>query len=180
MTDPQIIQNLLNNRYSAALKGLYKVFPSVKKHILNNNGNTEDAQDIFQDALVILYKKVHAGEISAEKNIQAYLTTIVKNRWLEELRRRKKLPHGEMTGELASEEIEPETQYQAARTAYHLLGEKCRALLSLFYHSKKSYKEIASLLAFGDERVAKNQKYRCLQKAKENYQTLLQSNSHAK
>jgi hypothetical protein len=51
-------------------------------------------------------------------------------------------------------------------------------LLILFYFKKKSFREIASSLAFRSENVAKNQKYRCLQKAKDNYLSLSKTDTH--
>jgi hypothetical protein len=51
--------------------------------------------------------------------------------------------------------------------------------LTLFYFQKKSFREIATALAFSDEQVAKNQKYRCIQKAKENFISLSKTNEHA-
>jgi hypothetical protein len=55
---------------------------------------------------------------------------------------------------------------------------KCKQLLILFYFKKKSFREIAAALAFSDEKVAKNQKYRCLQKAKENYFSISNNGTH--
>jgi hypothetical protein len=58
------------------------------------------------------------------------------------------------------------------------LGEKCKQILILFYFKKESYKKIATLLDFSDDKIAKNQKYRCLQKAKENYLQLSNNTIH--
>ena len=71
-------------------------------------------------------------------------------------------------------DVEPEEgkDFDLATAAFNLLGEKCRQLLILFYFKKKTFREIASALSFSDEKTAKNQKYRCIQKAKENYLTL--------
>ena len=65
-----------------------------------------------------------------------------------------------------------------AKAAFDLLGEKCRQLLILFYFKRNSFREIASLLKFGSEETAKNQKYRCIQKAKENYLILSKTDTH--
>jgi RNA polymerase sigma factor (sigma-70 family) len=178
MTDKEIIENLQHNKYSLALKGLYNILPAVKQYIKNNSGTADDAQDIFQDALVILYKKVYNRDIVLTVSLKTYVLAVVKNCWLQELRRRKKLPPGETPGDIAAEETTEEPGYHFATAAFNLLGEKCRQLLILFYFKKKSFKEIALALAFSDEKIARNQKYRCLQKAKENYVTLSTNSSH--
>jgi RNA polymerase sigma factor (sigma-70 family) len=172
MTDKQIIENLRNNKYQKAVNGLYEVLSPVKKYILSNSGTSDDAKDIFQDALVVLYKNVQSDNFTLTVPLKTYLLAIVKNLWLQELRRRNKIPVIADQTDIPDTVFTEEKNFDIAQAAFNLLGEKCRQLLILFYFKKKSYKELASFLAFGDERTAKNQKYRCLQKAKENYLTL--------
>lgn len=178
MTDKEIIEHLRNNKYAAALKGMYNILPDVKKYVKANNGTTDDAEDIFQDALVILYKKVQSDNLILTVPLKTYLLAIVKNCWLQELRRRKKLPAAESSNDIAMEELDEEPGFIFAKAAFELLGEKCRQLLIMFYFKKEGYKKIATALAFSDEKTAKNQKYRCLQKAKENYITLSKNSTH--
>jgi RNA polymerase sigma factor (sigma-70 family) len=148
------------------------VLPSVKKYIAANSGTVDDAKDIFQDALVVLYKKVQSSGFVLSVPLRTYLQAIVKNLWWQELRRRNKIPVDFEPGDIVDVMPEEGKDYDLASAAFNLLGEKCRQLLILFYFKKKSFRQIASALAFGDEKTAKNQKYRCLQKAKENYLTL--------
>lgn len=172
MTDQAIIEHLKNNHYSKAVKGLYSALPPVKKYILANNGTGEDAKDIFQDALVVLYKKIQTGNLVLTVSLQNYLLAIAKNCWLQELRRRKKIRVADQEQDIPENVLNEEPGFINAAAAFNLLGEKCRQLLILFYFNKRSFKEIAAALSFSDEKVAKNQKYRCMQKAKENYLTL--------
>jgi RNA polymerase sigma factor (sigma-70 family) len=173
MNDKQIIEHLQHNKYSLAIKGLYKNLGEIKQYIKANSGTADDAEDIFQDALVILYKKVHSPGFNLTVSLKTYLLAVAKNCWLQELRQRKKIPAGEVVTEPVDINTTEEPAFDFATAAFNLLGDKCRELLIQFYFKKKSYKEIAASLAFSDELVAKNQKYRCLQKAKENYKTLL-------
>jgi DNA-directed RNA polymerase specialized sigma24 family protein len=39
-------------------------FPVVAKMILQNNGSEDDAKDIFQEAMIVLYEKVQEGNSS--------------------------------------------------------------------------------------------------------------------
>ncbi len=160
MTDTEIVEHLRNNKYSKAVNGLYNSLPSIKKYICANSGTEEDAKDIFQDALVVLYKKVNSTEFVLSASLTTYLNAIAKNLWLTELLRRKKLPEDKSSTEIADVVTYEETGFTIATTAFNLLGEKCRQLLMLFYFKKKSFKEIAGILAFSDEKIAKNQKYR--------------------
>jgi RNA polymerase sigma factor (sigma-70 family) len=178
MTDNEIIEHLKNNKYGKALNGLYNLLPSIKKYISANNGTADDAQDIFQDALVVLYKKIHTGEFNLTVPLKTYLHAVVKNLWLQELRRRKKILITDSENDTADFAIDEEPVFGNAEAAFNLLGEKCKQLLTLFYFSKKSFREIAAVLAFSDEKIAKNQKYRCIEKAKENYLQLSKTSTH--
>jgi RNA polymerase sigma factor (sigma-70 family) len=178
MTDQEIIEHLRQHKYSLAVKGLYNVLPIAKKYIKANNGTADDAEDIFQDSLVILCKKVASDNFVLTASLKTYLMAIVRNCWLQELRQRKKLPAGETTIDIANTETEEEPGFALAKAAFDLLGEKCRQLLIAFYFKKDSFKKIAVEYAFSDEKIAKNQKYRCLQKAKEYYITLSKNGAH--
>ena len=178
MTDKEIIEHLEQDKYSAALKGLYNVLPVAKKYVRENNGSDDDALDIFQDALVVLCRKVKAGGFVLTVPLKSYLLAVVRNCWLHELRQRGKLPAGTAQTEAAAAELREEPLFVLAEAAFNTLGEKCRQLLTMFYFNKASFKVIAATLAFSDEKVAKNQKYRCLQKAKENYVTLSKNSTH--
>ena len=178
MTDTAIIEYLLNNKYDAAIKGLYHILPAVKQLIKANSGTGEDAKDMFQDALVVLYKKVQSGEFVLSVPLKTYLLVVVKNSWWQELRRRKKMPPGKAPEDVQEAAVDEEPGFQTATAAFNLLGDKCKQLLILFYFKKKSFKEIAKTFSFSDERVAKNQKYRCMEKAKENYLILSKTGTH--
>ncbi|MEO6670758.1 MAG: sigma-70 family RNA polymerase sigma factor [Ferruginibacter sp.] len=180
MSDKEIIQLLRQNKYSAALKGLYSILPDTQKYIKANSGSPDDAEDILQDALVVLYKKVQDEKFSTATPLKYYLLAIVKNCWMQELRRRKKitLSYPALQMDMAIEETYEELSFVFAKAAFELLGENCKRLLILFYFKKESYINIASILAFSDDKVAKNQKYRCLQKAKDYYLQLSKKNGH--
>ena len=64
-------------------------------------------------------------------------------------------------------DIEDDKPLKQAQEAVMKLGQKCKELLELFYFKKLSMKEIAKKLGFASEKGAKNQKYRCIEKAKE-------------
>ncbi len=178
MSDSEIIDKLKNDRFSSAIMGLYKIFPFIKKYIINNSGTNEDANDVFQDALVVLYKKVLSSDFVLTASIKTYLQAIAQNIWLQELRRLKKIPIATQEIDLPEINIEEEQVFENAETAFKQLGEKCKQLLILFYYKKMNFRDIATELSFSDENIAKNQKYRCLQKAKENYLIISKNQTH--
>ena len=73
MTDNEIIEHLRNNKYQKATNGLYNLLSPVKKYVCSNNGTTDDAKDIFQDALVALYRKVQDRNFRLTVSLKTYL-----------------------------------------------------------------------------------------------------------
>jgi RNA polymerase sigma factor (sigma-70 family) len=181
MTDDEIIQSIRQGNHKSALKDLYHYYPVVRQMVLKNSGNKSDAEDIYQEALIILCRKVKENDFQLTSSLKTFLFSISRLQWLNELRKRKsssvKITTDENdfpeTSESDSEKfagyLQEEEKFKKAESALQKLGDKCKKLLQLFYSQNKSFTEIANLLDFANEKVAKNQKYKCMEKARENY-----------
>lgn len=179
MSDAEIIDHIKRKLYDKPIKILYKYFPVVKSFILSNSGNRSDAEDIFQEALIILFNKINSDHFELSSSLNTFLFGISKNLWHEQLRKNKKEISISIDGcnEPNTDEdlgfyIEENAKAKKAFLAFEQLGEKCKLLLNLFYYKKMSMVDIAKKLGFNSEAVAKNQKYRCIEKAKEIYLTI--------
>lgn len=179
MKDGHIVELLKQRQYIKASEKLYGYFPAVKKFIIKNSGSKSDAEDIYQEALIILIRKVESPDFELRSSLNTYLYSICRFLWSEQLRKNKRVLNLELKNDSAivsEEELntlhKKESEIKLAEQAFQLLGEKCKSLLMLFYYKKMALKDIASRLKFSSEKIAKNQKYRCLEKAKENLQTL--------
>ncbi len=184
MKHTQIIELLKGSHYAKASEKLYIYFPVVKKLVLNNGGSKEDAEDVYQEALIILLRKVQAADFVLTSSLNTYLYSICRFLWSDWLKKKNKGIEVELENyQPAFNESELETlsktesQNKLAEKAFQQLGEKCRQLLLLFYFKKLAMKDIALQLKFSSEKVAKNQKYRCIEKAKEKLLILI-SSSH--
>ena len=88
-TDLEIIQGLKSGE-SYAVKYLAKDYlPVIRYYISKNNGNEEDAKDIFQDALYIVIEKIHNNDFVLQGTLSTYIFAICKNLWLMALDRQK-------------------------------------------------------------------------------------------
>jgi len=88
-TDQEIIQGLKSGE-SYAVKYLASDYlPVIRYYISKNNGNEEDAKDIFQDALYIVIEKIHNNDFVIQGSLSTYLFAICKNLWLMALDRQK-------------------------------------------------------------------------------------------
>ncbi|MBS1635059.1 MAG: sigma-70 family RNA polymerase sigma factor [Bacteroidetes bacterium] len=179
MNDDAIIQCIRQNQYHPAMKKLYAYFPVIRKFIVKNHGTRQEAEDIFQEGLIIFCRKALSEDFVLSSRIDTYLYGVCRYLWLDELKKKNKMPLQETnTGHIASEtpeyeaDVHEDQHVKTAQQAVARLGEKCRALLELFYFKKRSLKEIAQELGFSSEKTAKNQKYRCIEKARGYYHEL--------
>lgn len=179
MTDQIIMSLIKENKYNPAMKSLYTYFPVVKKFVLKNNGTRQEAEDVFQEGLVIFCNKITKPDFVLSSSINTYLYSVCKLLWLDELKKKNKSIKNntiELTDEhlidTVNTDIEEDKPIRNAQQAVMQLGAKCKEILELFYFKKMSMKEIAQKVGFASEKGAKNQKYRCIEKAKENLKNL--------
>ncbi len=155
----------------AGIDHLYRThFEAVKRYITTHGGTDADAEDIYQEAFLALWRNVKTGKLSSpdEVNIGGYLFNIARFKWVDQVR--KKQTHLKMLKEKLGETdregvAEDESGERIAAVKKHLneLGESCKKVLLLFYYEKKTMKEIAAEMNW-EEATARNNKYRCLQK----------------
>lgn len=149
-------------------------FPKVASYIQKNNGDKEQAKDIFQEAMVVLWKAVKTEKFKATNAtaIQGYLYTIAKNKWTDHLRSAsyKKEVSSDIVMTFAEAQETQETdedlydqKLEKAKLAFAQLGTECKELLSNFYFNKNSFEELAQDLGINIASV-KNKKYRCMQR----------------
>lgn len=177
MNEPELIQSIQQNQYNLVIKKLYGYLPVVKKFVMRNSGTRQEAEDIFQEALIIFYNKARQEDFVLSSHINTYLFGICRLLWMDELKKKNRvlkqdvLSENNLQAELFTD-IEDDRKIKQAQMAVMKLGDKCRELLELFYFKKLGMQEIAARLGLGSEKTAKNQKYRCIEKAKSHYHLL--------
>ena len=168
-SDETLIKGLKEQRYSC-IRQIYKDYlPLAKSFVQKNSGNNEDAEDVFQDGLVILYQKISIENITLNCSLKTYFYAICKNIWLQRLERKWRLLFEENIAEEPSESYilfkneikESELEKQRLFQKHFLtLPSKCQKVLELFLHDTP-LKEIAAMLGFKNEEYAKSRKYMC-------------------
>ncbi len=147
-------------------------FQMVKQMVVSNNGSADDASDLFQEAMIVLYEK--AGTVDFELNCQlkTFIYSICKRLWLKRLKKQGRfvyIDHMEDTV-LVEEETEEHEKSQAdfslMEDALKKLGEPCKSLIEAYYIQKKQMQEIATDFGYTNADNAKTQKYKCLVRLK--------------
>ncbi|MCO6483537.1 MAG: sigma-70 family RNA polymerase sigma factor [Flavobacteriales bacterium] len=152
-----------------AIRMLYrKHFPAVRQYVLANNGRKADSEDVFQEAVLVLWLKVKEGGFEGH-DAGGFLFRVAKNKWLDILRSPSKREmntlgdnHIELAGN-APEAGNVEDRIVRLREVYGMLDTKCRQVLDLFYFERKSLSVIAGTLGVEEESI-RTIKYRCMMK----------------
>lgn len=174
MSDEKIIELLKVNKTDRAFSKLYTDFPKVKKMILSKGGTKDDAEDIFQEALIILYNKVNQGDFKLTSKIGTYLYSVSRFLWKDQLIKNNKTVDSDFSNdqliETNKEELEEiikkEEKLQVIEQVLKEISQKCQEIFELFYFKKLSMKDIAIKMKYTSERVARTQKYKCVEQAK--------------
>ena len=141
-----------------------KAFPAIARYVSRMGGSFDEAKDVFQDALVVYYEKVIAGQVSPS-NEMAYLAGIVKNLWLK--RYREDSRNTSLDGFDISIDEEDQPSENRLMDFLSTAGKKCMDLLKGFYYDGLQLDEMAALFGFSGVRSATVQKYKCLEKVRE-------------
>ena len=157
-----------------AVETIYKnAYNMVQSLIINNNGSAEDAKDIFQEAMIVLYEKVRAGNFELNCQIKTYIYSVSRRLWLKRLQQLSRFTaeiHGIDTAIPVEDDIEKhekrDAEFEIMDKAIISLGEPCKSLLEAFYRKKKNMQEIATVFGYTNAENAKNQKYKCLMRLK--------------
>lgn len=161
-----------NDRKS--IETIYKEnFNVVQSLIVKNNGTADDAKDIFQEAMIVLYEKAKSETFQLNCQIRTYLYSVCRRLWLKRLMQQNRfLVVDENEQEIVSVEEEMEdherinSEFILMEKAINNLGEPCKSLLEAFYLKKRNMQDIALSFGYTNADNAKNQKYKCLMRLK--------------
>jgi RNA polymerase sigma factor (sigma-70 family) len=169
LTDEVLIKGL-KEQNSKCIRYLYKeYFPLAKSIVERNSGNHEDAEDLFQDSIVVLYKRLTRENIILKCGLKTFFYGICKNLWMQRLDRKWRLLYSEnmaeepagsyeiIDREFSEEILEKKRLYQKHFLA---LPKRCQKLL-LLYLKDLPLKKIAEELGLKNEEYAKARKYSC-------------------
>jgi RNA polymerase sigma factor (sigma-70 family) len=144
---------ILNWLYSSYL-------PSVKNHVLKNNGSEDDVSDVFQESIIVLYKQITENSLDLTTDLKGYFFGIAKNIWNGLLR--KKQRSTELQFDLADEDSTEDNHYdileKIVSRAFIKLKPDQQMILNLFSEGN-SYEQIAEKMNLKNEVYARRKKY---------------------
>jgi DNA-directed RNA polymerase specialized sigma24 family protein len=173
VADQTLFEGLLR-KTEKAIYDVYNLFyPSVEKYVRMNSGNEQDAEDTFQDTVMILLNYVSKDGFVLTCSMKTLVFAIARRVWQKQLRQRSRI---ETLNELEvdmpdfithwEEVAHSERKYNALPQVLSRISAHCSGLLKdLFLTGKipEHYKNNHSM---------RNQKYKCLEQARKMIQKL--------
>jgi RNA polymerase sigma factor (sigma-70 family) len=169
LNDDAKLLDALRNGNEQALADLFrKNRRPITSLVLGNQGTEDDAEDILQEALVVLWENTRNGSFEYQAKLSTYIYATAKNIWFRRLaRRRRELPATDDAFEMASKDATPQEKLEenerisAVQGAMEQIGNPCRDILLLYYWEEQSMEEIALKLGFANADTVKSKKYQC-------------------
>ena len=171
-----LLKGLARNE-KQAVETIYRSnYSMVQSLVINNNGSSDDAKDIFQETMIVLYEKARSGTFELNCLIKTYVYSVARRLWLKRLQQASRvngdIGHAENTvpvEEDLDDHHRRDSDFGLMEKALGGLGEPCKSLLEAFYLQKKNMHDIAVSFGYTNAENAKTQKYKCLTRLKKNF-----------
>ncbi|WP_338763350.1 sigma-70 family RNA polymerase sigma factor [Bernardetia sp. ABR2-2B] len=173
-----------------AFSKLYQYYYGfVENYICKNKGTKEDAQDIFQETLIVFLEKLKKEDFYLTASLKTYIIAISKNMWLNSLRKKKKATVYSLTNSdednesnfnqnslekysfILSQDFETELENEKPLLEkfddyFSRLTSHCQNLLSTIVEEEKTTEEIQKEFGYTTRHNLHNQKHKCVKQLK--------------
>lgn len=166
--DNKIIVEGIKSQDKDILKKIYLFyFPTIKRLVIDNRGCEQDAKDVFQDGLIIIYRKIMDDKLNLESSFKSYLYSVCRFIWIKQFTTNKEnsekldnfLEYDEIP-DIEEDEYKKHEQYKLYQKHFKRLEKDCQTLMDLFL-KKVPLKEIAKRLNIDSNHYIKRKKYKC-------------------
>lgn len=159
---------------SNSIEQMYRQhYTMIQSLVLANGGSRDDAADLFQETVIVLYEKIKAGNFELQCLLKTFLYSVARRLWLKKLQQQQRYtPQVEGIEDIVAVENEVENHlklqndFTIMESAMNKVGEPCKSLLEAYYLKKKQMSVIAQEFGYTNADNAKTQKYKCLVRLK--------------
>ena len=158
----------LRDKDEKAVYLLYRdYFSTVEKYIVMNSGSKEDAEDIFQEAVLILLVKVSAESFLLSASLKTFLFSICRNLWLKQLRNTSRKIDAKEWESMQLSFLKDSAEVESSERQWNTLPEVLKRITK---HCSGLLKELFLTGRIPDHykntHTLSNQKYKCLDQAR--------------
>lgn len=163
--EQQLIEELKAGNEEALCQLYRDNYTTLRNYVMRNNGRPEDAEDLLQDAVIVVWENVRKKDFELTAKLSTFLFAVAKRMWLKRLNKNARIQYkDEFTFEW-SEESEPiNEKLTVSEQLLQQLDRGCREILTLFYFKDLDTQTIAKQLGFANTDVVKSRKYQCFKK----------------
>lgn len=167
LVNTQYLRGIAENDFSVLQKIYEESLPEVIKYIKRNSGTLDDAKDVFQEGILVIYKKVKTDNLELTTSFHVFLFSVCKRIWLKKLKRKSRselsLEDDWDVGfeEAFEEEFIKNRKWKLFNKKFQSLAEECKKVLKMLFNGH-SGQEIAKKMGYTEE-YAKRKKYKCKQ-----------------
>lgn len=164
----------LAQRDNAAYNLLYTFYyPGIQKFVKQNNGTSADAEDVFQETIMVLLEKVPKQDFVLTSSIKTYINAIARNIWLKRLRDAKQVTRLDFDYELEDmtlteweQKEEKALRRNRMQRIFERLTRHCVVFLTKTFLSGASREQLMEEMGYRNTHTFDNQKYKCLEQAR--------------
>jgi RNA polymerase sigma factor (sigma-70 family) len=152
-------------------------YPSIANYIKTNNGSEQDAEDIFQETIIIILEKIKQPSFALTSSLKTFQFSIARNLWLKHLRDNKlKTTYDieQIDIEEYNETNENELKTQSVLSLLDKITIQCKRILEAIFILGEPMENLMLRMGWKNKHTAANQKYKCLEQAKKKSDLLLQ------
>ncbi len=165
--DRQLIERIRKNDRLVLGEIYTKYEKQVFSYIKYKGGTEEDAKDMLQEAIIVLWQKVNSGDFNLSAQLSTFLIAVAKNQWRKELRKKSKMSNEQISENKSDENpgqldtLLIQEKSDLVQKAFELIKPLCKKLLLLFYFEERNLEDITKILKFSNSNVTKSKKYQC-------------------
>jgi DNA-directed RNA polymerase specialized sigma24 family protein len=173
ITDHDLLQGLKTQNEKAIYEVYTSYYPSVEKYVVMNSGGAQDAEDVFQDSVMVLLNYVAKENFILTCSIKTLVFAIARRLWLKQLRYRSR---NETLLEIEIEQEDFITHWEEVESSERKYDSIPQVLSRISVHCSGLLKQLFLTGKIPDHyknnHTMRNQKYKCLEQARKMMQKL--------
>lgn len=171
MTDDLLAD--LRGENTRAFGQLYKAyFGPVSRLVIRYHGHEEDAEDVFQETMLVLVAKLRKDNFRLTASMKTYIMAIAKHIWFNQLRAKARQQDlSSANPDNAWEEIQlaieqEKTYWDHLQYYLYQITDRCQELIQDIFFRGKNMDQIREEYGYSTLHNAQNQKYKCIEQIK--------------